>query len=112
MGEPRIFLIVPDEQGKLISDGSGKLFVAQPIDRKGFARARYEMPLYSQFNSGQHKTDDDFVDAFRGIMNKFGVSSQPLTEEEEFQKMHEEQKPYLLPEAIKADPEPGRRSQK
>jgi hypothetical protein len=28
MGRPRIFFIVPDEQGKLIADGSGKLFVA------------------------------------------------------------------------------------
>lgn len=112
MGRPRIFFIVPDEQGKLIADGSGRLFVAQPIDRKGFARARYEMPIYSQHNSGQHKTDDDFVDAFRGIMNRFGVSSQPLTDEEEFIKMLEEEKPYLLPEVIAAEPEPDRRSQR
>lgn len=45
-------------------------------------------------------------------MNKFGVSSQPLTEEEEFQKMLEKEKPYLLPEAIKVEPEPELRSQK
>jgi hypothetical protein len=112
IGKPRIFFIVPDEQGRLISDDTGKLFVAQPTDRKGFARARYEMPLYSQFNGGQHKTDDDFVDAFRGIMNRFGVSSQPLTDNEKFQKMLEEDKPYLLPEAIANEPEPDRRSQR
>jgi hypothetical protein len=70
------------------------------------------MPIYSHLSSGQHKTDDDFVDAFRGIMNKFGVSSQPLTDEEEFQKLLEEEKPHLLPEAIQNEPEPGCRSQR
>ncbi len=80
IGCPRLFFVVEDKQGKLLTDSLGKLFVAQPSDAKGFARARFEIPIYSHQNSGQHKIDDDFVDSFRGLMNMFGVSSQALTE--------------------------------
>jgi hypothetical protein len=83
-GCPRIFFIVSDKQGELLTDSQGKLFVSQPINADGFARARFEIPLYSQFNAGQHKTDDDFVDAWRGIMNIFGVSAQRITKIEVF----------------------------
>lgn len=79
MGCPRIFFLVSDEQGKLIADAIGKIYVAQPKDADGFARARFEIPIYSQYNAGQNKTDDDFVDGWRGKMNVFGVASMPLT---------------------------------
>ncbi len=93
MGCPRIFFVVPDEQGKLITDSFGKLYVAQPKDSEGFARARYEIPIYSQYNTGQNKIDDDFVDAFRGKMNVFGVTSQALTFDEKLVREVETQYP-------------------
>ena len=82
MGCPRIFFIVEDEQGKLIADSLGKIFVAQPKDHKGFARARFEIPIFSQYNTGQNKIDDDYIDAWRGKMNVFGVGSASLTYDE------------------------------
>jgi hypothetical protein len=84
-GRPRLYFVVPDEQGKMILGDLDSLTVAQPTDYKGFARARYEMPLYSQFNQGQNKIDDDYVDALRGLMNVFGVRAEamPLQERRE-----------------------------
>jgi hypothetical protein len=75
-GRPRLYFVVPDDQGKMMLGDLDRLMVAQPKDYKGFARARYEMPLYSQLNGGQNKIDDDYVDALRGLMNVFGVKSQ------------------------------------
>jgi hypothetical protein len=89
-GAPRLFFIVPDDQGKLIQLASGKYMVAQPKDYQGFARARFEIPNYSQFNTGSNKRDDDYVDAALGIMNRFGVSSaRPSLEEREEAKIAE-----------------------
>lgn len=81
-GRPRLFFLVEDGQGELRTDENGYHVVAGPRDAKGFARARFEMPLYSHKNAGQHKIDDDFCDAFRGLMNVFGVGSQDLNAEE------------------------------
>jgi hypothetical protein len=89
-GAPRLFFIVPDDQGKLIPMSSGKYMVAQPTDSKGLARARFEIPNYSQFNTGSDKRDDDYVDAALGIMNRFGVASaKPSMEEREEAKLAE-----------------------
>lgn len=85
LGCPRIFFIVADKQGELKVDSFGKFYVAQPIDSKGFSRARFEIPLYNHKNTGQNKTDDDYVDGWRGKMNVFGVSSQPITPIEHFE---------------------------
>jgi hypothetical protein len=82
MGRPRIFFIVPDDQGELIAGEFGKLLVAQPTDYKGFARARFEIPLYSQYNVGANKIKDDYVDALLGIANVFVVPAQGLTRQE------------------------------
>lgn len=92
-GCPRLFFIVADGQGELKLDPTGKLFVVGAKDDKGFARARFEMPLYSHRNTGQNKIDDDFVDAFRGLMNIFGVSSQHKTDHE--------RREESLPESLK-----------
>lgn len=81
-GRPRLFFIVADGQGELSADMTGNLYVVGARDAKGFARARFEMPLYSYRNSGQNKIDDDFVDAFRGIMNIFGANPDELTSTE------------------------------
>ena len=81
-GRPRLFFVVPDKQGELLKGDLGKLFVAQPTDYKGFARARYEIPLYSFRNSGQNKIDDDYVDALLGLANVFMVISVPLSSAE------------------------------
>ena len=77
-GRPRFYFIVPDEQGELVYGDLGKLTVAQPNDSDGFARARYEIPLYSHLNSGQNKIDDDFVDALLGLANVFMVTSDTM----------------------------------
>jgi hypothetical protein len=37
------------------------------------------MPLYSHQDGGQNKLDDDYVDALLGLMNVFGVFSNPLS---------------------------------
>ncbi len=60
MGRPCLYFVVPDDQGRLMTGDLGKMYVAQPTDYKGFARARYEIPLYSYLNSGKNKTKDDF----------------------------------------------------
>lgn len=70
----------------MIQGELGRITVAQPKDCKGFARARYEIPLYSHQNSGRNKTDDDYVDALLGLMNVFGVTSKALTIDEEVAK--------------------------
>lgn len=78
MGRPRLYFLVEDSQGDLWSEGAN-LFVRGGVNSKGFARARFEMPLYSHKNTGENKIDDDFVDAFRGLMNVFGVSAKAPT---------------------------------
>lgn len=98
MGCPRIFFLVDDDQGELKSDGAGNLFVQGARDAKGFARARFEMPLYSFRNSGAKKLDDDFVDAFRGLMNVFGVEVAPKTTEEVVQEKYEAATRFARPE--------------
>lgn len=78
-GCPRIFFIVEDGQGELLLDPSGQLYVAGARDARGFARARFEMPLYEYRNTGEKKIDDDFVDGFRGLMAQFGVLPEEKT---------------------------------
>ena len=85
-GCPRFFFIVEDGQGELMIDQIGNLFVVGAKDADGFARARFEIPIYSYRNSGDKKIDDDFVDAWLGLENIFGVDSQSLTKEEAIQK--------------------------
>jgi hypothetical protein len=92
-GCPRFFLIVPDDQGELLIGDQGKTYVAQPYDYKGFARARFEIPLYSQYNTGQNKIKDDWVDAARGIANAFFVPSVP--------KSRQQQREDKLPEHLR-----------
>jgi hypothetical protein len=99
MGRPRLFFVVEDGQGELYVDGNGKLRVTGAKDSGGFARARYEMPLYSHRNSGQKKIDDDFVDSFRGLMATFGVESDKLTATEQLEALIPERyKPSSLKE--------------
>jgi hypothetical protein len=81
-GRPRMYFVVPDEQGQVITSERGTYHVAQPTNSKGFVRARYEIPLYSHLNTGQKKVDDDYVDALLGLMNVFGVFSMGLTDAE------------------------------
>lgn len=83
MGKPRIYFVVPDEQGELLIDDYGKHIVAQPYDYKGLVRARYEIPLYSHENGGQNKSEDDWTDGMLGLANVFGVISKPMTRKEE-----------------------------
>jgi len=81
-GCPRMFFLVADDQGELKIDPNGTLYVAGAKDADGLARTRFEMPLYSQYNTGQAKIDDDLVDALRGLMNVFSVEPSDKTKEE------------------------------
>ena len=98
MGKPRLYFVVEDSQGELWSDGTN-LYVRGAVNSKGFARARFEMPLYSHKNTGEDKIDDDFVDAFRGIMNIFGASADELTPLERRQKEITEKMPEYMANA-------------
>lgn len=82
MGCPRMFFLVADDQGELKIDPNGTLYVAGAKDADGLARTRFEMPLYSQYNTGQAKIDDDLIDALRGLMNVFSVEPADKTKEE------------------------------
>lgn len=86
-GRPRFYLVVPDDQGAIMRDPVlGGEYVAQPTDRHGFARLRYEIPLYNHRNSGEKKIDDDAVDALLGLANRFMVIAQPETVAEKREK--------------------------
>lgn len=100
-GRPRMFWIVPDEQGDLCIDSNGRLYVRGAKDASGFARARFEMPLYSYKNSGDKKIDDDYVDGLLGLMNVFGASPDGKTFSEEFQIKYESQTQYAAGELAK-----------
>jgi len=100
MGRPRFYLVVEDGQGELYVDGNGKLRVTGAKDSGGFARARYEIPLYSHRNSGQKKIDDDWIDSARGIMATFGVESDKLTQSEQLDALIPEK---YKPETLKED---------
>ena len=73
MGYTRFVLVVPDGQGELYTDNAGQLRVTAGTDERGFARARFEIPLYSHKHTGQDKKDDDWVDAARGILAQFAL---------------------------------------
>jgi hypothetical protein len=99
MGRPRLYLVVEDGQGELYVDGNGKLRITGAKDAGGFARARYEIPLYNHRNSGQKKIDDDWIDSARGIMATFGVESDKLTQSEQLDALiPEKYKPETLKE--------------
>lgn len=89
-GCPRLFFVVPDDQGELLTGEMGRTYVRQPYDRKGFARARYEIPLYNHRNTGQNKIDDDFVDAIRGLANVFMVTQEGYSKSEKVEMKLEE----------------------
>lgn len=84
-GRPRKYLIVDDDQGALFVDDVGKLRVQGAKDSLGLARLRYEIPLYQHTVSAKDKKDDDAVDAWRGLMSRFGVTSDALSREEKIQ---------------------------
>lgn len=84
MGKPRLIFVTEPGQGELYLDGNGMMRVRGAKDAGGFARARYEIPIYSYRNQGAKKIDDDFVDGFRGVMARFGPDVSALTSEEKF----------------------------
>lgn len=107
-GSPRIFFIVADGQGELQSDPNGQLYVRGAINDKGFARARFEMPIYSHRNTGQNKIDDDWVDGFRGLMNLFGVYGDSKTDSERIEEAIVTMSPSLsMAEIAKRGYNPG-----
>lgn len=101
-GCPRIFFIVADGQGELQVDLNGSLYTRGAKDDKGLARARFEIPLYSQYNQGGKKIDDDWTDGFRGLMARFGVTVSDFTREENIEHALEEK--HLSVATIEAIP--------
>jgi len=100
IGCPRLFFLVDDEQGELRVDPNGSLYVTGAKDCNGFARARFEIPLFSQYNTGAAKINDDFVDCWRGLANSFFVQAGGYTPQE--QREQEMAKKNLSWEAIDA----------
>lgn len=85
MGKPRLIFVVEDGQGELFVDVNGNLRVKGAKDCYGFARARFEIPIYSWRNTGQKKIDDDFVDCARGLLAVFGTTAGEKTADERFE---------------------------
>jgi hypothetical protein len=99
MGAPRLYFLVADDQGELRVDMMNNLFVPGAKNADGFARARFEMPIYSHRNTGTtKKIDDDFVDAFRGLMNVFGVEVTQKTTQEIADEKYQKATVYARPE--------------
>ena len=99
-GRPRVYFVVADGQGELFHHAD-RLRVVGAADSEGLARARYEMPLYSHRNQGRKKKDDDWVDAFRGLMARFGVMADEKTETEKLiEQLPEELKPAAVLESL------------
>lgn len=94
-GSPRLFFIVEDGQGEMQIDLNGSLYTRGAKDDKGFARARFEMPLYSHRNQGGKKIDDDFVDSLLGLMARFGATVSDFTREEKIE--------MALPDTLKIE---------
>jgi hypothetical protein len=86
IGSPRMFFLVEDGQGMLRADATGKLYVNGAKNAKGFARARFEIPIYNHKISGQKKIDDDYTDGLKGLMNRFGPRIGPLTQDERIER--------------------------
>jgi hypothetical protein len=85
MGKPRLIFIVEDGQGELFLDINGKMRVRGARNARGFARARFEIPIYSWRNTGQKKIDDDFVDSFLPLFAAWAISPGGKTPEERFE---------------------------
>lgn len=83
MGYTRFILVVANGQGELFVDEAGAIRVRSATDQHGFARARFEIPLYSHKNQGDKKKNDDWVDAARGCLAQFALEAAPLNQEEE-----------------------------
>jgi hypothetical protein len=82
MGRPRHYIVVEDKQGELYYDPEGHLKVRQPVNEKGLARLRAEIPEFNEYATGQHKIFDDAVDAWRGEAAGFFVEPDRLSAKE------------------------------
>jgi hypothetical protein len=101
VGRPRLYLVVPDDQGRLTTNESGQLFVAQGYNQDGCARLRSEIPVYSHLNQGPtKKIFDDMVDAIRGLLGEFVILSAGKTDDEKYREHLKKHQPELLRENI------------
>jgi hypothetical protein len=92
---------VPDDQGRLTTNESGQLFVAQGYNQDGCARLRSEIPVYSHLNQGPtKKIFDDMVDAIRGLLGEFVILSAGKTDDEKYREHLKKHQPELLRENI------------
>lgn len=81
-GRPRIYFVVPDDQGRLGVTADGVLTVAPAVDESGLARIRAEIPAKrkeTDLSGNERKTDrkifDDAIDALRGLLSHWGPRS-------------------------------------
>lgn len=83
MGYTRFILVVAKGQGELYTDQAGIVRVKGAKDHHGFARLRFEIPLYSHKNTESKKINDDACDAARGILADFFLKSRAKTTQEQ-----------------------------
>ena len=94
VGRPRLYIIVDDEEGKLIHSDAG-ITVTQPISDKGFRRLREEIPRYhipeSEYGKPARqqrpfKLFDDAIDCVRALAAQLFPSIQELSESQRLEK--------------------------
>ena len=98
MGYTRFILVVAKGQGELYLDAAGILRVKSAIDCHGFARARFEIPLYSHRNQRDKKKNDDWMDGTRGCLADFAIGAADApTEFRVEERLHRQFLPGNLP---------------
>lgn len=93
-GRPRLYILVPDDQGRLGVTADGVLTVEQAVDESGLARLRAEIPakrketdVSGNERDKDRKLFDDAIDALRGLLSHWGPRSIGPTETE---RIHDE----------------------
>jgi hypothetical protein len=92
MGRPKLYFIVPDDQGSLYYDAEGKLKVKGALDSRGFIRTRWEKPRYkypATASGGERDRPDalhnDAMDAERGLAKYFFMQPRELDDAERYE---------------------------
>lgn len=98
-GRMRIVLVHPDGEADLAyNQRAAKHFVTPAINHAGFARARFEFPLYHYppeelgkplRQMRPAKENDDFIDTLRALACRWGPSAQPLNRQERVERQLE-----------------------
>ena len=113
-GCARWFMVVPDEEGELFADESGRLARRAAKSHAGFERLRYEMPgwHYPESEKGKavrerkpEKAENDGCDSIRMQMAYWGLVSAEASKEEKLEAALPEQFRQEAMEAVEGTPE-------